>query len=313
MNAPLPKDPCPDDPWPDPVLEPGASPRLEIPERSFGADFGWRPFALRHRLVGHPLFELPRILQLARVLPEDRIEYNAGEVPLTLDPKLTPRTGLSAEETLRRIAECKSWMVLKNIERDPEYQALMNECLDQVHAMEPSLSPGMREREGFIFVSSPGSLTPFHMDHEQNFLLQIAGSKTMHVLPRSDCPTAAPGAGSISAQEIERFYTGAHRNLVFREDYRKNARAFLMTPGVGVHVPPIAPHWVQNGPEVSISFSITFQTDETLRSAHAHRFNARLRSMGWNPRPVGRSRMEDRAKHFMHRVCTRLEKISQRA
>jgi hypothetical protein len=180
MNAALLKEPRP-----DPLLAVGgAGPRLEIAERRFGADFGWRPFAIRHRLVGHPLFELPRLLQLAKVLPEDRIEYNAGEVPITLDPKLTPRTGLSAEETLRRIAECKSWMVLKNIERDPEYKALLDECLDQVHAMEPSLSPGMREREGFVFVSSPGSLTPFHMDHEQNFLLQIAGSKTMNVLPR---------------------------------------------------------------------------------------------------------------------------------
>lgn len=311
MNAPLLKDPLPDPaaglaPG-RPALLAGASPWLEIPERAFGADFGWRPFAVRHRLAGHPLFELPRILQLARALPEDRIEYNAGEVPLTLDPRLTPRTGLSAEETLRRIAECKSWLVLKNVERDPQYRALLDECLDQVYAMEPSLSPGMCEREGFIFVSSPGSVTPFHMDHEQNFLLQIAGSKTINVLPRSD---SGHQPGSISAQEIERFYTGAHRNLVFREEFRPRAKSFLMTPGVGVHVPPIAPHWVHNGPEVSISFSITFQTTETLRKAHAHRFNARLRSMGRNPRPVGRSRLGDWAKCFMHRVATRLEKLA---
>lgn len=302
MNAPLRKDP-----QPAPLLAPAAGPRLDIPERLFGADFGWRPFAIRHRLVGHPLFELSRILQLARLLPEDRIEYNAGDVPLTLDPKRTPRTGLSAEETLRRIAECKSWLVLKNVERDPQYQALLDECLDQVYAMEPSLSPGMCEREGFIFVSSPGSLTPFHMDHEQNFLLQVAGSNTMNVLPRSD---SGSEASSISAQEIERFYTGAHRNLVFNEAYGARAQSFLMTPGVGVHVPPIAPHWVQNGPEVSISFSITFQTTETLCRAHAHRFNARLRGLGWNPGRVGRSRLGTWAKNLMHRAATRLEKLA---
>jgi len=31
----------------------------------------------------------------------------------------------------------------------------------------------MGRREGFIFVSSPGSVTPHHMDPEHNFLLQI--------------------------------------------------------------------------------------------------------------------------------------------
>jgi cytochrome P450 len=35
------------------------------------------------------------------------------------------------------------------------------------------LAPGMCQREGFIFISSPGAVTPFHLDPEHNFLLQI--------------------------------------------------------------------------------------------------------------------------------------------
>src|SRR5262245_63771662 len=83
--------------------------------------FARRPFVVRHRLTDHPLFALPRLIELARMLPEDRVEYNAGDVPVSLDPARTPRTGLSIDETIRRIEECRSWMVFKNVERDPEY------------------------------------------------------------------------------------------------------------------------------------------------------------------------------------------------
>ena len=41
----------------------------------------------------------------------------------------------------------------------------------------------MLKREAFIFVSSPGAVTPFHIDPEHNILLQIEGRKTMNVYP----------------------------------------------------------------------------------------------------------------------------------
>src|SRR6185312_2145054 len=37
-------------------------------------DFPLKPFAIRHRLAGHPLLMLPRIAQLASELPRDLIE-----------------------------------------------------------------------------------------------------------------------------------------------------------------------------------------------------------------------------------------------
>jgi hypothetical protein len=41
-------------------------------------DFPSKPFAIRHKLAGHPLLALPRIAQLAAELPRDGIEYNSG-------------------------------------------------------------------------------------------------------------------------------------------------------------------------------------------------------------------------------------------
>ena len=65
-------------------------------------------------------------------------------------------------------------------------------------------------REAFIFVSSPGAVTPFHIDPEWNFLLQVRGRKIIHVFPADD-------RSLVSEEELERFYSGGHRNLAFRE------------------------------------------------------------------------------------------------
>ena len=44
----------------------------------------------------------------------------------------------------------------------------------------------MCHRAGWIFVTSPGAVTPFHMDDEHNFILQIAGRKRLYVWDPQD-------------------------------------------------------------------------------------------------------------------------------
>src|SRR5262249_4393034 len=102
---------------------------LGIDPARFRARFDREPFVVDHRLSDHRLSARPRLIELARTLPEDHVEYNAGNVPVSLDPARTPRTGLSIDETIRRIEECRSWMVFKNVERDPDYRALLDACL----------------------------------------------------------------------------------------------------------------------------------------------------------------------------------------
>src|SRR5262245_1307065 len=226
---------------------------LAIHPDTFNAQFARTPFLVPHRLSGHELFSLARLVELSKRLPASLVEYNAGEVPVGLDPARTPRNGLSPDETIRRIAECRSWLVLKNVECDPEYGLLLEACLAEVRAASARLTEGMRDPRAFIFVSSPGAVTPYHMDPEENFLLQLRGTKTMSVFDRT-------GRSVVSESQIERFLTGAHRNLAWCDDFQRRARTFELQPGVALHVPFAAPHWVQNGPEVSVSFSITFNT-----------------------------------------------------
>jgi hypothetical protein len=276
-------------------------PWLELDPAAMASRFGRRAFAMRHRLAGHALFGLPRLVELAQRLPSCKLEYNAGDVPITLDPRRTPQNGLSPEETIRRIEECNSWMVLKNVEIDPAYGALLDRCLAEVAACGGPPVREMREREAFVFVSSPRAMTPYHMDPEENFLLQVRGAKTIHVLPPDD-------RSVLSVEELEHFFGGAHRNLVFRERYRARAAAFELSPGWGVHVPVTSPHWVQNGHGVSISFSITFRTRDSARRAHAHRANGYLRRLGLEPSPVGASVFGDELKHLLIRGVDRVQR-----
>src|SRR5580704_10428627 len=100
--------------------------------------------------------------------------------------RLSTQTALSVEETIRRIQEDHSWMVLKYVENDPDYRKLLDDCLNQIRQLSEPIVAGMCQREAFIFLTSPDSVTPFHVDPEHNFLLQIRGRKQVSIFDPRD-------------------------------------------------------------------------------------------------------------------------------
>ncbi len=253
---------------------------------------GRRTFRLAHQLCDHPLFELDRLAQLAQELPSALVEWNAGSVGESQDPLLTPSNGLSPEETVRRIADCQSWLVLKRIEASPDYAALLKDCVaDLGHGLEQTELVPFRVR-GFLFVSSPGAVTPLHLDPEQGVLLQIRGTKSVTVFARED-------RAIVTDPELERFASGGHRNILRAPEEGQEPGVHLLEPGDGLHIPFHAPHLVKNGPEVSISFSLTFQTKQTDREHSVLMVNHRLRRLGLRPGPFGKSVRRDGAKHLL--------------
>ncbi len=261
----------------------------DLNQPTFDAKFNRRPFTIGHHLADHPLFALPRLIELSQALPEGRVEYNSGKLPVSQDPHATPRNGLSIADTIQRIEECNSWMVLKNVELDEEYSDLLNSCLAEVRQLSDHVSPGMKHRAGFIFISSPGSVTPYHIDPENNFLLQIRGNKIVHMFPQDDREI-------LTEANLEGFFCGGHRNLPYETWYDQRSEQFVLNPGNGLHFPVAAPHWVQNGTEVSISFSITFQTKDSSDRKSLHRLNRQMRKWGLTPSNVGASPWRDRLK-----------------
>ncbi len=268
---------------------------------TLSAAYPERPTLLRHDLCGHELLGLEALIGLAQRMRPVDVEYNRADLPVGVDPAQTPSNGLSITETIRSIEENGSWMVLKFVEQDPLYRALL---ADTLAALEPVVDPAtgkMLKQEGFIFISSPNAVTPFHFDPEHNILLQIRGHKVMNVFPAGD-ETVAP------ARLHETFHAGGHRNLPWREDFTAKATEFPLTPGDGLYVPVKAPHWVKNGSEVSISFSITWRSEWSFHEEYAHGCNRLLRSFGLNPAPPRRYPDDNRWKSAAYRALRRAER-----
>lgn len=243
----------------------------------FTAAYPDRPVRLTHHLVGHELLTLDALALLAERMPSASVEYNLGKLPLGVDPEETPSNGLTLGETIRTIETNGSWAVLKNVERDPAYAALLDSALAELEPIVAEQTGPMLHREAFIFLSSPDSVTPFHMDPEHNILLQIMGTKTMTVFPARDQEL-------VPAQKSEEFHEGGHRNLVWQDGFKARGMAVSLTPGEAIHVPVKAPHFVENGPAVSVSLSVTWRSERSVAEGELHGLNRRLRKRGL---PVG--------------------------
>jgi Cupin-like domain len=275
---------------------------LDIDGEAFRVSFNHAPFLIRHHLAGHPLFSLRRLIELANRLPAEKVKYNGADISVATGLYEGPRTGLSIRETIQRIEECRSWMVINNIELDPEYRQLLDRCLDEVQLFSDLMDPGMFQREGFIFISSPGSITPFHMDPEYNFLLQIRGEKQISIWDSKD-------RSVLSETTLERYFSDIERQIAFKEEYQRKASIFELTPGTGLHFPVVAPHWVRNGDEVSVSLSVTFRTPASERRRIVYCANADLRRRGLNPRPPGASAFRDLAKFYAFRAQRGIKRL----
>lgn len=263
---------------------------------AFAAAYPAQATALTHTLYGHPLFALDALAALAERLPASHVEHSFGRLKVDQDPGEVRRAAMPVGEIVRTIDDNGCWMVLKKVDADPAYAALIDALLAEIAPVVAPATGAYRRREAFVFLSSPDSVTPFHMDPEHNILLQIAGSKTMTVYPAGD-PDIVP-------QDVhEAFHRGArHRNMRHDPAFDAQAQPFAMQPGDAVYVPVKAPHWVQNGPARSISFSITWRSRLSDGEARLHRVNDRLRRAGVTPGAPGARPLTDAAKVAAHRA-----------
>lgn len=253
----------------------------------FGEAFRRRqPVEFGHALADHPLLSLDGIADLADALPRDSIIYDTADQALLVPEGGPPRGALDRPgDVIRHLDENRSWLTLFNIEQHPAYAELMNDCLDEVEAHIATRGVGMRRRVGFVFVSSPNSTTPAHFDIEHSLIMQVRGQKRL-TFGRFETSEA-------ERHEVVRYWDGSHGRI---ETLPPELAAFGLTPGVGVYIPPIAPHWVRNGDAVSISVTLTFFTPDTDRESLVQAFNARLRRLHRSPRWPGEAPLVDRAK-----------------
>ncbi len=265
---------------------------LELRPDQFRECFNKRHFVLSHNLAAEPLFDLPRLIELARATATDRpsdLYYDTGVTQINQRWGSSPAQ-LPVDETIRRIQEAGAFIILKRAEHDPAYADLLDRCIsDILEVSGRELRRKMRRREVIIFITSPRRITTYHIDSETNFLLQVHGEKDISIFDKYDREV-------LPEEEIERFWTVDINAAVYKPELQHHADVVRLVPGNGVHIPVNAPHWVQNGDNISVSVSINYHSYD---SEYAHLYCANYylrRKLGLKPTPPARSPLLDAIK-----------------
>jgi len=265
---------------------------IEAEQQEFSDKFNRASFQVAHQLSAHPLLQLPALMDLAdRTLKNrpDDLHYDMGKIRVEQRWDAIEKPPFFPRQALRQIEECSAWFIFRCAQRDPNYRVFLDRGLAEIKAMIGSrLESEILVEDIIIFVTSPQRVTTYHVDRECNFLLQIRGSKTIHVFDREDREV-------LSNEELERFWSVDFNAAVYKPHLQHRAASYKLAPGNGVHIPVNCPHWLQNDDNVSVSLSVNFQFKDGRR-ANAYRANYLLRKLGLNPTPPGKSALLDTVK-----------------
>jgi hypothetical protein len=266
---------------------------IKSDSRDFANKFNYKPFEFIHHLAEHPLFEIPRLVELANTIA---VEYGREKVTclasnIEAHQKWSDMTHKEQiAETISQIEKSGSLVLIKSAHLETEYNILMNQILAELEELTGvPLKQEITWPEAYIFISSPNSVTPYHIDHESNFLFQISGAKDIHLFDPFD-------RSILTEQEIEEYFAFDLESATYKEEHQTKAFSYHLNSGKAVHHPSLAPHWVRNGNQVSVSLSINFCMRSIDLNARVYQVNHFLRKLGINPTPPGQSLIKDRLK-----------------
>jgi hypothetical protein len=277
---------------------------------SFRQGYNQHSFAFEHRLAGHPLFAIPRLADTAQAI----IDRGDGGGFVVFDAKAfatasgfgMPSRRDRLAETVRRLAEGGSWLKLVSVnETDPAYAEVLQQVIRDVSELTGrDLAAEITWSGLTVFMTSPNATTPYHIDHEPNFLLQVHGEKDICLFDQNDREV-------LSEANIERFYCGDPQAAQYNPDLQSRGIMYRLVPGRAVHHPPLAPHWVKNGDNVSVSVSVSFCTRSLDHRAKVYQANRLLRSIGLRPARPGQSPLRDRLKAAGLEIATKPHAVSR--
>jgi hypothetical protein len=264
--------------------------------RLFRSEFERSAFSFQHSLHTAECFTMPALLEIAKRFEARKSGFHIEE------EAATPGKGWSIKgarktlvENLLEIEHSQSFVMLKRVHNEPEYKQILEDTTRELSDLTGlDMRSLYRDSLMTIIITSPHRVTPYHMDAETSLLLQVQASKAMYIFDGND-------RAVLPVNELERYWTGDINAVVYKQEYQDRAKTFDLVPGVGVFFPVTFPHWVQNGPEVSISVSINYKRMRN-NDADVHRVNWRLRKLGLHPSEPGKAPVIDRTKGAIYRA-----------
>ena len=275
---------------------------LDADPATFRQCFGRSPFVLQHNLASSGLFTIDRLTEIAeRMIAMGR----TGRIIMHEGARTTPGKIINVKrkkpvaEALSRLENSSWWINFVGIgEFDPELDDVYRKTLQDVETLlGRRIVKDVKRGHMNVFVASSHMVTPYHFDHGHNFLCQIANEKSAWLWEPDD-------RENLPYPEVEDFYLEAWDRSRHKLDFGR-AREFRLHPGDALHQPSLAPHWVKNGPSVSISVAMHFSIAALERHARLYQANGVLRRVGLTPAPPGVSRVLDYLRSGIIRVLAK--------
>jgi hypothetical protein len=280
------------------------TPRYFQASPEFSQKFGRAPFFFEHGLAQHELLLTPALKSLVeRMAAMKEKQSKIGRLRPVAAPGLfaleglgslewgTPEVQEAINKAFDNLDTSHARIKLSSIHQFPEYRELLDECtrsLSEVIGID--FARDYETGVATLFISSPGQQTPYHIDSEYNFLLQIRGIKEMHIADGND-------RSILSDTDLENYWS--ENNTLYRKPDAA-FQTFNLAPGLGLHNPPFFPHWVDVGQNASVSLSLGYNPVR-FEKAEVYRMNGYLRRAGLRPTPPGKHPGIDKVKSsFIH-------------
>lgn len=266
---------------------------------------GSEGFHFTHNLVNHPLLQLDEIRKLVKRIPRHQVSFSAGVKPETADigtSHIHHKSEHSLEYAIDNMDNADAFLFIDSPEKDLKFNQVYQDIKVDLNQFCKKNGYRLWDARLFLFVSSPGAVTPYHLDHQHTLLAQIKGTKTLNLWPAMNYDLTPP-------DELEVFCSRITRKFKMRTEMECLRKPYEMIPGEGLYLPFLAPHSVKNNDEVSISLSIIFNTFESQRIWNSFRMNYLLRNwLRVSPTLPGVMAWRDQLKHQSMRTLDRLER-----
>lgn len=255
-------------------------------------EWGRRPFCQERYWVDISTLKLdvPDLEVTLRKLPQEKVYVRAmGD---GADAGVRPRLPFDARPLAEQISGQSVHVVALNLQdHDPAYAEVLQRFVDLVRPAYEKRGHRLVSPTIGIFLAAGKSIVPFHADLEHNFLMHIYGDKWLHVFPNTDWEMLP-----ATAREKMAVDTGAGRFLEYKPHFESRGQIFHFRAGVSGYQPPYCPHWVENGPNVTLSLLLSVYTSAEVDLRMNHMCNHGLRKLGIKPAQVGQRPMCDAVK-----------------
>ena len=107
---------------------------IQLDKNTAGDHLHKTPFQIKHKLINHPLFTLPKLVELAQLMPRDKIEFNGGDLEVGQTPETTPKLDMAPQDVINPRPGQFPERAIKRVEAIPQYNALLTEFVDDLLA-----------------------------------------------------------------------------------------------------------------------------------------------------------------------------------